>query len=91
MTTQRRRKAAEEPAGTDRLLAVQVKRPYRNVTSKFPRTHRHDKPNGRFDYFRILDQPQGANRAYEGDWLVKKLDGTVVAMTNDVYLSVYDH
>lgn len=91
MTTQRRTKPAareSSPAPT-KVLAVQVKRPYRSVTSAFPRSHRHNKPNGHFDYFRLLDAPAGMNRAYDGDWLIKLADGTSIGMRDSDFQSTY--
>lgn len=71
------------------IMAAQVKRPYRALTYAFPRTHRHDKRSGVFDYFRLIDAPEGKNRAYDGDWIVKLPDQTLVAMSNEEFAATF--
>lgn len=91
MTTPRRtKKPAEPPQPPTKVLAIQVKRPYRSVTHAFPRSHRHNKPNGRFDYFRLLDAEEGKNRAYDGDWIVKLEDGTAIAMRDSEFKALFE-
>lgn len=57
--------------------AVEVQRPYRAITSAFPRSHRHNKPSGQLDYIRLVDAEPGSNLAREGDWIVKHADGKI--------------
>ena len=91
MTTPRRtKKPAEAPQPPTKVLAIQVKRPYRSVTHAFPRSHRHNKTSGAFDYFRLLDAEEGKNRAYDGDWIVKLEDGTALAMRDTEFKALYE-
>jgi len=60
--------------------AIQVTRPYRRVKHAFPRSHLKSRPSGRLDYIRLVDAVEGANRAREGDWIVRREAGVVEVM-----------
>lgn len=77
-----RRKAVE-------VQAIQVTRPYRTVKFNFPRCHQHNKPGGVMDYLRLIDAPEGANRAKHGDWIVKFPDGGVEAVSAEEFKRGY--
>lgn len=63
-----------KPADTQ---AVQVARPYRQLSVLFPRSHTKNKPSGAFDYLRLVDAADGRNLAREGDWIVTHPDGKI--------------
>jgi hypothetical protein len=71
----KRKQTDTKPA--DVVQAIQVKRPYRDVSNTFPRTHIRNKPSGALNYIRVIDAPEGKNQAAEGDWIVKFPDGRV--------------
>ena len=60
---------------------MQVKRPLRNVSAAFPRSHEHKLPSGKLNYFRIIDNDGGSHRAYEGDWIVRYEDGAIEVLS----------
>lgn len=64
---------------------MQVKRPYRNVSRAFPRSHQKDRPSGALHYFRIVDAPEGRNRAHEGDWIIRYPSGKIEVFSNDEF------
>lgn len=70
--------------------AMQVKRPYRNVSKAFPRSHQHDRPSGRLNYFRLTDAPEGRNRAQEGDWIIKHPNGKIEVVSAEEFEDQYD-
>ena len=69
--------------------AFQVTRPYRDVTRKFPRSHPVKLPNGSLSYFRLVDAPEGANKAYDGDWIVKHTNGQPEVLPDHVFKERY--
>lgn len=79
METYRRRAAGRRKAAE--VQALKVQRPYRSIQFDIPRSHRKDKPSGAIDYIRIIDAPEGRNRARDGDWIVKNEDGTLEVVT----------
>lgn len=77
-----RRKAVE-------VQAIQVTRPYRVVKFNVPRSHQHNKPGGALDYLRIIDAPEGKNRAKDGDWIVKFPDGGIEVVDAEEFSRCY--
>lgn len=69
--------------------AMQVKRPYRNVSKAFPRSHQHDHQSGKLHYFRLVDAPEGRNRAEEGDWIIKYPNGKVEVVSTEEFEEHY--
>lgn len=62
--------------------AMQVKRPFHNVSRAFPRSHQTDRPSGKLHYIRLIDAPEGSNRAHEGDWIIRYPSGKVEVITD---------
>ena len=51
--------------------AIQVGRPYVNVSRAFPLSRRVNEASGKFSYFQVLDRPGGkVQRANETDWVL---------------------
>lgn len=72
-----------------KVVAVQVKRPYKDVTAVFPRSHPVKLPNGSLSYFRLVDAPEGSNRAYDGDWIVKHQEGRPEVLPDHLFRQRY--
>ncbi len=87
METYRRKQAGRRRG--ELVQAIQVQRPYRSITMQFPRSHQKNKPGGALDYIRIVDAPEGNNRAGVGDWIVKFADGTISVLTDTDFQSEY--
>lgn len=82
-----------KPAGRRKaevVQAIQVNRPLRPVTYAFPRTRQRTKPSGVLDYIRLIDAPEGQNRARLGDWIVKFNDGNVIAVPKEEFDASYE-
>lgn len=71
------------------VQALQVIRPYRKVTFALPRSRQVNKPSGALDYLRVIDAPEGNNRAKEGDWVVKFSDGRIEVVTAKEFNNQY--
>lgn len=69
--------------------AMQVKRPYRNVSRAFPRSHQVDRPSGALHYFRLVDGLEGRNRARESDWIIRHPSGRVEVISNEEFAEQY--
>lgn len=67
------------------VQAMQMQRPHRKVQFAFPRSRIHNHPNGRFNYLRLIDAPEGKNRAKDGDWLIKFNDGSVQVVSQEEF------
>jgi hypothetical protein len=70
--------------------ALRVQRPYRVVSQKFPRSHLTDRPSGAINYFRLIDAPEGRNRAKPGDWIVKYAPGLVEVFTHEEFTAQFE-
>lgn len=87
METYRRKQAGKRKG--ELVQAIQVQRPYRSITAQFPRSHQKNKPGGALDYIRIVDAPEGSNRAGVGDWVVKFPDGLVTVINDEAFQTEY--
>lgn len=72
------------------VQAIQVARPWRNVTAAFPRSHKVQKASGAVAYFRLLDADHANCRAYPGDWIVRYWDGTVAIYGEEEFHARFD-